>query len=73
MRLRSRELVQEPNSLHQGRQSTNPLAPMEGFPIVLVSKTFDHYRAFVCYSSGQGISNWGVAEEARYSQAWHLN
>ncbi len=69
MLLRSRE---KPDSPAQGRHSTNPLAPIEGFPIVLVSKTLDHYRAFVCYSSGQGISNWGMAEEARYFQKWHL-
>ena len=67
MLLRSRE---KPDSPPQGSHSTNP--PIEGFPIVLVSKTLDHYRAFVCYSSGQGISNWGMAEEARYSQEWHL-
>ncbi len=67
MRLRSRE---ETSSLPQVRPSTN--ATMGSFPIVLVSKTLDHYRAFVCYSSGQGISNWGMAEEARYSQEWHL-
>ncbi len=67
MGLRSRE---ETSSLPQGRPSTN--ATIEGFPIVLVSKTLDHYRAFVCYSSGQGISHWGMAEEARYSQEWHL-
>ncbi len=69
MELRSRE---EPDSPPRGRHSTNTFSPIKGFPIVLVSKTLDHYRAFVCYSSGQGISNWGVAEEARYSQEWHL-
>ena len=67
MELRSRE---ETSSLPQGRPSTN--ATVGSFPIVLVSKTLDHYRAFVCYSSGQGISNWGMAEEARYSKEWHL-
>ncbi len=48
MLLRSRE---ETSSLPQGRPSTN--ATMGSFPIVLVSKTLDHYRAFICYSSGQ--------------------
>ncbi len=67
MGLRSRE---ETSSLPQGRLSTSD--SMGGFPIVLVSKTLDHYRAFVCYSSGQGIANWGMAEEARYSKEWHL-
>jgi len=40
--------------------------------MTLMVSSLDHYRAFVCYSSGQGISHWGVAEEARYSQEWHL-
>ncbi len=43
-----------------------------GSPIILVSKTWEHYRAFICYASDQGISHWGLAEEARLSQEWRL-
>ena len=76
MRFRAQGLQQ---SLDSGSQPGNSLAPAQpggsapaGSPIILVSKTWEHYRVFICYASDQGISNWGSAEEARLTQGWRL-
>ena len=77
MQSRAQGLPQSHDSIL--RPGTSELVPTPaggsapvGSPIILVSKTWEHYRAFICYASDQGISHWGLAEEARLSQEWRL-